>query len=135
MNLQIHSDGLGQPGTDFQSNVWRVPSSPSLEQSVWTTLYFYIADSFKVCCLLILLFASLQNLRRENEGLMAWLPEMIDAPAGVLAPSAENSGLLFGNPYSGEHPVRRFKLEFKKCTGWYPNAKSEYLGWDFCAHG
>ncbi|XP_072860456.2 calcium-binding and coiled-coil domain-containing protein 2 isoform X2 [Pogona vitticeps] len=42
-----------------------------------------------------------QNLMRENKGLMACLPEMIgDVPAGVLTQSSENSGLLFGNPYS-----------------------------------
>ncbi|KAH0626770.1 hypothetical protein JD844_001956 [Phrynosoma platyrhinos] len=41
-----------------------------------------------------------QCLRRENEGLLAHLPEMIhDAPSGLLTQSQENTSLLYGNPY------------------------------------
>ncbi|XP_008111705.2 calcium-binding and coiled-coil domain-containing protein 2 isoform X1 [Anolis carolinensis] len=75
-----------------------------------------------------LLFQTLQNeidikekenqcLRRENEGLMVHLPELIDhPPAGLLTQSAEHSGLLFGNPYSAAPEIPETDLvSVKKC--------------------
>nr|XP_008111706.1 PREDICTED: calcium-binding and coiled-coil domain-containing protein 2 isoform X2 [Anolis carolinensis] len=74
-----------------------------------------------------LLFQTLQNeidikekenqcLRRENEGLMVHLPELIDhPPAGLLTQSAEHSGLLFGNPYSAPEIPETDLVSVKKC--------------------
>ncbi|XP_048374282.1 calcium-binding and coiled-coil domain-containing protein 2 [Sphaerodactylus townsendi] len=48
-----------------------------------------------------------QRLKRENEDLMAHLPEVLeDAPAGAFTQSSENGALVFGNPYSSipKHP-------------------------------
>ncbi|KAJ7313680.1 hypothetical protein JRQ81_005287 [Phrynocephalus forsythii] len=58
-----------------------------------------------------------QNLRRENEGLMACLPKMIDdEPVGLLTQSAQNSGLLFGNPYSAPTEIPATDLDsVKRC--------------------
>lgn len=43
-----------------------------------------------------------QRLKRENEDLMAHLPEVLDdVPAAALTRSPENAALVFGNPYSG----------------------------------
>ncbi|XP_061448093.1 calcium-binding and coiled-coil domain-containing protein 2-like [Rhineura floridana] len=58
-----------------------------------------------------------QRLRRENEELMAHLPEIIDnIPDGVLTQSPENPVLVYGNPYSANPAIPETDLvSMRKC--------------------
>ncbi|XP_042328514.1 calcium-binding and coiled-coil domain-containing protein 2 isoform X2 [Sceloporus undulatus] len=71
-----------------------------------------------------------QCLRRENEGLMAHLPEMIDdASAGLLTQSPENTDLLYGNPYFACPEIPDADLvsvkECPVCNEVFPNEDEE----------
>nr|XP_056720604.1 calcium-binding and coiled-coil domain-containing protein 2 [Euleptes europaea] len=62
-----------------------------------------------------------QRLKRENEDLMAHLPEVLDnVPAGAFTQSSRNAALVFGNPYSStpEHPDPDLD-SMKKCPMCY----------------